>query len=264
MPIVFAGITPHTPALLPNIGKEGLDKLKKTHLALKKMEEKLYLSRPDIIIVFSPHADIYPETFKLYTSTTFESNYEHFGDFTTKDTWNSAPNFTAILCEELRKKQIIAHIQNISKLDHGSSIPLHFLTPHIKKIKILPISHTELSSKKHLEFGQIVKSVCAVSTERIAVIASANLSHALTSHSPAGYHKAGNEFDEKIIKLLESHNSSGITNMDPQFVIDAAEYGYKSIVMLLGVIQKINYRFKNYCYESPFGVGYLTGEFEFD
>ncbi|MBI2436901.1 MAG: AmmeMemoRadiSam system protein B [Candidatus Magasanikbacteria bacterium] len=263
MPIVFAAITPHPTLLMPQIGKGAVEKLKKTKDAFKKMEEKLYVSRPDIIVIFTPHGHIYPHTFSVYAHTKFKSHYEHFGDFTTSDTWNGAPNFAAMLSDEAYNKQISIHLESTEKIDHGVSIPLHFLTAHLPQIKVLPISHSGLTAKTHLEFGSSIKNLSMQSQDRIALIASANLSHALTSDSPAGFHKAGKEFDEMIIKLLESHNSAGIAHMDPTFVKNAAEYGYYSILMLLGVIQKMNYTFKNYAYESPFGVGYLTGEFEF-
>lgn len=264
MPLVFAGITPHTPVLLPTIGKEASDKLKKTHVALKKMEEQLYISRPDIIIIITPHGHIYPEVFGLYANTELKSDFEHFGDFTTKKLWLGAPNFASSIAKEAYKKQLITHMQSSDKLDHGSGIPLFFLTAHMKQVKVLPISHSGLGVKKHLEFGSVLKNVCMQGQERVAILASANLSHALTSDSPAGFHKSGKEFDDLLIQLLESHNSAGIAHMDPELIKNSAEYGYKSILILLGVIQKMNYNFKNYCYESPFGVGYLTGEFQFE
>lgn len=263
MPIVFAGVCPHTPLLIPNIGKQATEKLEKTITALKKMEENLYIHKPDIIIVITPHGQVYDRAFNLYAYTDLHSNYEDFGDFTIKESWKGAPNLAALISTEAYKKNCITHLTTERKLDYGTTIPLHFLTPHLKNIKVLPIGYSEMSTKDHLGFGSVIKNVCMLSQERIALVASANLSHTLTSDSPAGYHKDGKEFDEKMIQLLQSHNTAGIMHMNPDLVKNAKEYGYKTIVMLLGSIQHMNYTFKNYAYESPFGVGYLTGEFEF-
>ena len=51
--------------------------------------------------------------------------------------------------------------------------------------------------------------------------------------------------------------------MDEKIVGKAEQCGYRSILILLGVLKNMNYTFKNHCYESPFGVGYLTGQFLF-
>ena len=53
----FACFVPHSPILIPEVGKENLDKLKDTVQAYKNLEHDLYASKPDIIIVISPHAN---------------------------------------------------------------------------------------------------------------------------------------------------------------------------------------------------------------
>ena len=54
MPLVFAGITPHPPLLIPMIGKNQIKKIAKTQAALRQMEAELYATRPQIIIIISP------------------------------------------------------------------------------------------------------------------------------------------------------------------------------------------------------------------
>ena len=99
------------------------------------------------------------------------------------------------------------------------------------------------------------------SNKRIAVIASGDLSHALNNDSPAGFQSAGPEFDKKIQELLEHHNLAGMLQLKQQFVRDAAECGFRSFLILMGILQGINYTYKSHAYESPFGVGYLTANF---
>ena len=101
------------------------------------------------------------------------------------------------------------------------------------------------------------------SDKRVALIASCDLSHGITTNSPAGFREEGKQFDETIIKLLESHNTSGIATLDPALVEKAAEDGYRPLLLLLGALKNINYEFKHLAYEYPFGVGYLTAEFIF-
>ena len=61
--------------------------------------------------------------------------------------------------------------------------------------------------------------------------------------------------------MLENKNTTGIANMDDKIVDSASECGYRSILILLGILKNMDYSFKNYSYEAPFGVGYLVGNF---
>ena len=56
--IIFAAISPHPPIILSDVGsKEDLEKVKKTIESLKFLGEKLKKTRPDSIIISSPHPD---------------------------------------------------------------------------------------------------------------------------------------------------------------------------------------------------------------
>jgi MEMO1 family protein len=261
MPLVFSAISPHPPILIPNIGKEEIRKVEKTQEALEKLEQDLYISKPETLIILSSHASLFEDKFAINGSPKLESDFEQFGDFATKDKWDGTPELVAKIDQLCFEQSIPARIVDQEKLDHGSTVPLTYLTKHLPNIKIITIGYTNLSAKDHLKFGEILKKIILEHEDNIAVIASGDLSHSLTTESPAGFNKAGREFDEKIIELLESNNSTGIVNMDRGFVKDASECGYRSLLILLGILKNTNYTFKNYSYESPFGVGYLVGNF---
>ena len=84
MPIIFSAITPHPPILIPAIGKENLDQIKKTQAAYQELEQDLYASEPDSIIIISPHGLIQSDAFTINLSPEFKVNFENFGDFTTR------------------------------------------------------------------------------------------------------------------------------------------------------------------------------------
>jgi len=263
MSLVFSAITPHPPLLIPTIGKEQVERVKQTQKAMEILEEDLYLTRPDLIIVISPHGSILSNAFTLNAHTNFVSAFDQFGDFTTKKHWLGSPHFAAVLAHKCNDMKISTQLISEEKLDHGITVPLYFLTNHLPDAKILPIGFSELNSKQHLDFGDHLKEAIMESDKRIAVIASGDLSHGLTTDAPAGYSDVGAEFDKKIIELLETRNTVGIAGLDKKFVEGAAECGYRSILILLGIMRNMDYTFKNYSYEGPFGVGYLVGNFVF-
>lgn len=263
MSLVFASIVPHPPLLIPNIGKDEIKKVKKTQQALEKLEEELYVAKPDAILIISPHASLFADAFTINAHTNFVSDFEQFGDFATKVNWQGAEQIAAKIGRLAKDQHLPVQLIGEGKLDHGAAVPLFYLTKHLPNIKILPLGYSALDVKTHLKFGELLKEIIMQSNKRIAVVASGDLSHGLTTDAPAGYSKVGAEFDAKLIELLETRNTLGIVNLDAQFVEEAAECGYRSFLILLGILKNMDYTFKNFSYEGPFGVGYLVGNFIF-
>lgn len=263
MSLVFAGVTPHPPLLIPAIGKELRETLKKTEAALIELEQDLYVSKPNLIIVISPHTGRYEHSFCVNGHSDLESSYEQFGDLTTLERWQGSPDFAAKISHASRDALFQVRIVSQEKIDHGASIPLHFLTKHLPDIKVVTIGYNELDPKDHVAFGELLKNVIMDSDKRVAVIASGDLSHCHTTEAPGGYHDAAKKFDDTLIELLETRNTLGIVQMNQQTVADAQECVYRSLLILLGILKNMDYSFKNYAYETPHGVGYLVGNFAF-
>jgi len=263
MSLVFAAITPHPPLLIENIGKENIAKVKKTKEALERLEEDLYLSHPQVIFVISPHEGIHEKAFVVNVHERFTSSFEEFGDVVTTKTWAGGGNFGAKITHEGDNHHLPIRLVNEEKIRYGATVPLTYLTAHLPEIKIVPIGYSGLSKKEHLEFGELLKEIILVSEKRIAVIASGDMSHCLTKKSPAPYNHKGKEFDERIQELLHTRNTLGLTQIEEPIVREAHQCMYQSLLILLGILKNIDYQFENYCYEHPFGVGYLTGNFHF-
>jgi len=263
MPLVFAATTPHPPLLIPAIGKDSLEKIKQTKQALEKLEEDLYLTRPDIILLISPHGSYFKDAFTLNISPNYVTDLREFGDLTTKLEFKGEMNLSSFIRESGKHKNFPVSMISEPRLDHGSSIPLNYLTRHLPNISILPIGFADLDWKMHVDFGYMLKNEIAKSDKRVAVIASGDLSHALQTDSPAGYDPAGEKFDKQIQELLETNNVAGMLQMDPAFVTSASECGFRSFLMLLGILRNVKYNYKCYSYEAPFGVGYLVSNFVF-
>lgn len=263
MSLVFAGFTPHPPLLIPTIGKEAIKNIEKTKVALEKMEEELYLTRPDLIITISPHGSCFADAFTLNVCPEYETDLKEFGDLTTKLKFKGEMNLSSWLRESGKERNISTTMISENKLDHGVAVPLFYLTPHLPNITLLPIGFCEQDWKTHFDFGYMLKEQIMNTNKRVAVIASGDLSHALTTDAPAGYNPAGEQFDAKIQELLSSHNVTGLLNLDKQLVADASECGFRSLLILMGVLRDVNFEYRQYAYEKPFGVGYLTSQFNF-
>jgi len=147
MSLVFAGITPHPPLLLPTIGKEEVKKIEKTKKAFLQLEKELYATHPDIIIIISPHGSFFIDAFTINACPEFITDFKEFGDLATKIKFKGE----TMLAYKIRKTAFAQNLPTatISEplLDHGSGVPLYFLMSHLKKCNLLQLGFCDLSIK---------------------------------------------------------------------------------------------------------------------
>lgn len=254
MSLVFAAITPHPPILIPNIGKDKVDEVADTKIALETLEKELYLTKPDVIFIICPHSGLYPNAFSLNGDTNLKSSFQDFGDLNTTREWQGATKLAATIASAGRIKNIPINLVSDQNLKHGASVPLFYLTNHLPNIKVLPIGYSGVDANSHLQFGELLKEIILSSNKRIAVIASGDLTHNLDKG-------INNYLDTRLAELLTKKSVDKIVELEKTIIPEVDECGYRSILILLGIIKKMNYNFTSYCYEHPFGVGYLTGNF---
>lgn len=260
MPIVFAATTPHPPILLPSVPETVRERLGATRAAFSELEKELYAAQPEVLIIISAHTGAFADSFTVNAHPNFSSNFAEFGDQDTKPMWKGTP-VLATKISHIPNSPVPIRLVNDEIVDHGVGIPALFLTTHLPNIKILPVGFSTLSPKQHLDFGEHVKEALIPSGTRVAIIASGDLSHSLSARAPGGFNVNGKKFDHTIQELLFAKNTVGLTNLDPAMISASKECGYRSILILLGALKNTDAHFESLCYESPFGIGYLTGLF---
>jgi aromatic ring-opening dioxygenase LigB subunit len=260
MSIITAAVVPHPPLLVPNIGKENVDLVKKTADSYKEIEADLYAGQIDTIIIISSHGSPQEESFGINIGDEFQIKFENFGDFSSKLSLAGDVG----LAQELREK-LPAHpavsLVNKTDLDHGIGIPLYLLTPYLKNIEIIPIYPSEKDLATHFEFGKNLRRLLQMQEKRIAILASGDLSHSLTKSAPAGYSPKAAKFDQKIIESLKNKNFEEILNINQKTVNEVQTCALKPISILTGIFDTIDFKPQLISYEYPFGVGYLTMKF---
>ncbi len=260
MAIVFAAITPHPPILLPTIGKGAFQELAKTRKALETLEEELYTAKPNVILIISPHTSLFAESFTLNAHPNFRSSFEQFGDVVTVKNWTGTPEIAAKIGHASKEHGIPLQLVSEERLDHGASIPLLYLTEHLPNVKVLPVGYSAMSPKDHFEFGRFLKEQIMESGKRVAVIASGDMAHCLTKDAPHGLKPAGALFDKALQSAVKNHDADALLGIDPSLVSDAEECGYRSTLILMGILGDMNYTYTTHAYEYPFGIGYLTAQ----
>ena len=123
MPLSFAAILPHSPLLVPNIGKDNLSFFKQTLAGAEILAQHLEKAEVDMMLVISSHGTILQENFVCNIAPHFEADLSAFGDLVTR--WEH----TGSLSTPARMQQQVTRPLSIKltseSLDYASAIALY-------------------------------------------------------------------------------------------------------------------------------------------
>jgi len=261
--LAFASICPHPPLIIPTIGKpEDLKLVQNTVKAMEKLAGIFNNSGVETLILISPHGPLQFDQFTINKALSFEGNFENFGDEETELIFRNDLKLVQEIEKNLKKEKIPVRTVDIIELDHGSLVPLYYLSKLKPDFKLVHLAFSFLDFKTHLEAGKTIQR--AINNERraIGIVASGDLSHRLIPDAPGGFSPEGKKFDKKLISLIEKKDVKGILNLDPDFVEAAGECGFRSALILLGALNGLNWKPEILSYEGPFGVGYMVANFK--
>ncbi|MFA5107401.1 MAG: AmmeMemoRadiSam system protein B [Patescibacteria group bacterium] len=262
MALVVAGFVPHPPIIVAGIGQPNdLTLVTKTRQAMSRLAVLYREAKPDITIIVSPHSQLRPDFFLINTANNFYGSFAPFGHDEIHQEYAGSPKEGAELYTLVVAKNIPVNLYKEPELDHGILVPLSFLESGSKPAQLMPLSYSFCSIEQHLELGRCLGEYCRTSQQRIALIASGDLSHRLFKGAPAGFSPRGKEFDQEIIELIGQRKYEAIASLDPDFVEDAGECGYRSLCILMGALESELAQPNILSYEGPFGVGYAVIHF---
>jgi len=258
----FAAICPHQPIIIPSIGRENLSMVSSTVQAMKILAKEVRDLGLETIVVISPHGPYQTDFMTIIGQETLEGDFLDFGADDISMKFANDTDLALSIKNISDSKGVPAEILGREiVLDHGSMVPLYFLTKHVSDMKIVPVAFSELDYGKHLEFGKAIYEAIENTDRKVGLVASGDLSHRLTPDAPAGYSPSGKKFDSIIVELLEAGKTDEVLRIDSNLIEEAGECGLRSIIIALGAISNSESKFEKLSYEGPFGVGYLVGRF---
>jgi MEMO1 family protein len=260
MALVFAAIMPHTPLLLSHVGTKEKYQLPKTHTACQLLAEDLYAARVDTLIIISAHAGEHEEHYSIAGAPELRVSLTAFGDLRDYPLLKNDLVFVARLRERCKRQSIPLATLAPSTLDYASAIPAHILRSGLRFNRVVVIGTSGLSPKEHYEFGYVIKDMLLASTTRYGVVLSTHLSHTLHTDAFFGFHKSGDQFDTEVRERLQDYNTSRLLSMDQATAEDAEQYALQPLLLFLGMLQHMHYRYRELAYEHPMGAGYLTAQ----
>ncbi len=256
--IVFAGIAPHPPLLVPEVGGRRIEQVAASQRALREFSRRLIANNPTTVFVISPHSPLDPRAFTARSSQVLAGDFgEFYAPAVRLSFLNDLEMVDAIKRETASEGVEFRLLDRDYPLDHGALVPLYYLHEAGWSGPIVVIGFTLQSNEEHLAFGRAIARAAGALDRRVALVASGDLSHRLVVGGPYEYEPTARIFDEQIVAAIARGDSSSVINIDPDLRNRAGECGYRSIIIALGTIGE-DCLHQVLSYEGPFGVGYMV------
>jgi AmmeMemoRadiSam system protein A len=258
--LVFSGIAPHPPIMVPEVGRESTAEVRRSIEAMAELTERLIVSGATSVILISPHAPLESDSFVAYNGSEI---YGDFANFHAPETSVAASVdhelLAAITKAAAAENYQVSNLPEI-EIDHGTAVPLYFLLRNGWQGSVVALGYSFLSNDDHLRFGACIKRAVDSVKRRVGFIASGDLSHRLAPRAPAGFNPHAHLFDERVVAALDGNNPREIVEIDYDLRKLAGECGYRSMLVAIGAGTGLATSCEVLNYEAPFGVGYLVAQ----
>ena len=255
-PIVFAGLMPHAPVLVPGVGGDRLVDVAATVRAMATVARRAVAAQPGTLVLVSPHSPRRPGTFGLWRTPRLRGSLERFGSLDDRVDLPFDRDFADQLEKEAARRGLQTWHIGDKSLDHGAVVPLCYLVAAGWKGPTVILSLNYPGEGGLEELGEAIAAVAQERQRRTAIIASGDMSHRLTPAAPCGFHADGRRFDETLIALLRQGAYREVARIDSDLEETAAEDAADSCRI---AVTAAGYRTEGHevlSYEGPFGVGY--------
>ncbi len=262
--IKFACVCPHPPVLVHEVGRGRERETQRTIDALEQVAEEMARHRPETVVLMATHGPLNPKAFYLLTAAAVEGDFSRWGAPSVRFRFPGDPDVAAAIREEAERAGLPLEVSGHwnGGLDWSCTVPLYYLRSGMEGARLVPMNISFLPPRDHFELGRAVRRAVDRLGRRVAIVASAELSHRLSDDGPYGFHPAGPELDRRVQKAVARWDVGAILGMDVALREAAGDDAVPSISFLMGALDGLPVRPRVLSYEGPFGVGYMVAAVE--
>ena len=258
-----AVIMPHPPIARPLVGRGEEKKIAATLEAYRTASRQIAADAPETIVIISPHNILFRDAFYISPGSEYRDSLARFGASADR---LSIPYDTELRAEIIRLAEekgipTVSDSRYAGEPDHGSLIPLLFVSEVYTGFRVVRISPSFLSDEMLMEMGRVIERAAAHLGRKMTLIASGDLSHKLLAEGPYGFVKEGPLFDQQVTEAMRSGDLAAFRKFTPEFRDKCAECGLPGFIMLSGALENYHIRPDLLSYEGTFGVGYAVCTF---
>ena len=258
MSIVGACMVPHPPIILPEVGRGEEKKIAATYRAYERAAEFVAETKPETIIVTSPHVILYSDWFHISPGKRASGDMRRFGAPGTKLQVTYDTELRDVICRNAHAMDFPAGTlgEREAQLDHATFIPLWFINKKYTDYKLIRIGLSGFSLSEHYRLGQLIQKSIDETGRRVFFVGSGDLSHKLLAEGPYGLDENGPVYDERIMRDMGAADFGALLDYPPEFLDRAAECGHRSFCIMAGALDGLRVRPEMLSHEGTFGVGY--------
>ena len=254
--IQLAVFMPHAPVLVPGVSEELIGEVAQTVESMRIAARRLMDSKPDSMVVVSPHSPRRLVPFGIWGGSQLQGNLETFAAPEVKvDLPNDVGLIEAIVSQAGAWGVSTWKIEE-PQLDHGAVVPLCFMAEAGWRGPTVVVSLNALGAAGVDRFGRAVAAAATSLDRRVALLASGDMSHRLTQFAPCGYEPRAAEFDEWLMATILRGDYRALEQVDEKLQSLAGEDALESVLLAAGATDWDSTGHQVLSYEGPFGVGY--------
>src|SRR5205085_10381564 len=126
-PLVFVGIAPHPPVMVPEVGGVLAEEVRASIEAMRDFAGRIKSSGAQTVVLISPHAPLEERTFVAYGGPQLRGDFANFrAPEATVAVQLGAELLVAIHGAAAEAQYRVIELQ-ARELDHGTAVPLYFL-----------------------------------------------------------------------------------------------------------------------------------------
>ena len=125
--IVFAGLMPHAPILVPGVGGGRVAQAKRTVSAMTKEAGQVVAANPGTVVLISPHSPRQSGAFGVWRTPRLRGSLGQFGSPEDRVDLPLDRPFADRLEQEIRQRGLRTWHITGEDLDHGATVPLVYL-----------------------------------------------------------------------------------------------------------------------------------------
>jgi len=287
MPILETYFLPHGMQIIPGLEDKYSKEFDPIHEAMLLVQEYIKKNCPDFFILFTPHGLAADESFLIYRNQILRGYYPRLVGSNVdgneiKEVIKIDSDISMIdkLFSHLKENMI--DISNITlgapqfpgSLAWGELVPMYYLHKSCPRTKLIVISlpkkrYNSLQFKHELlNMGRNIADFCSSNPETFSLIFSGDLAHTHKADSSFGYSEYAQEFDNLIIKWIQTLDEE-ILLSDAYDIVDKAKVcGLSTLTIFQGVneflsekTQKPYFSSHLYSYATPTYFGMAVAKF---
>ncbi|MCL4528839.1 MAG: hypothetical protein M1282_05450 [Chloroflexi bacterium] len=268
MPLIYSCIVPHAGDLIPET-VEDKNKIALTRQTIQEMGQRLQALTPEIVILINPHG------FRVQSALSVCIAEKAIGEWSpdVKLEFDLEPSLANSIADKATEMNVptVKYIYGASSgescyipLDWGAIVPLYFLghrfDPKPKLVHISPMRTLPL--QLHYDFGRALGQVVKQSSQRIALIASADQAHAHQAEGPYGFDPAADQYDALMQKTIQDGQLDELLSIDATLVENAKPDSLWPTLILAGALKENPRQGKLLSYEVNEYFGILCAEYQ--